>query len=131
MKPFLVAFIAATLLCFGGSIASADAVDPGWTPSNCTPPLAVITMPNGNLTVKTTRDVRIETRPGSDTMVFSRSGYPARVTVTMTKANLEEGAKTLAVQVSGGDMRTTRDGILYVYLPGGTVCPNGAPAPLN
>jgi hypothetical protein len=131
MKFFLVASIIAAVLSANAPIAVADDVYPGWTSSNCTPPLAALTMSNDSFpNVNSGKDVVLKWRPGSHTMVFTKAGYDGGVTVTMNAVTAEDGGKTLAIQVSGGDMRTTRDGTLYVYLPGGTVCPHGASAPL-
>jgi hypothetical protein len=133
MKLLVTAATMAALFVAGISAAVADDSAPGWAPSNCTPPLAAINIgPKGLLNVKTGPDVIIETRPGSHTLVFRRSGYDGSATVEIERVE-ETGATS--VRVPEGDMRANvklakpGGNTLYVYLPGGTACPNGAAPP--
>ena len=109
------------------STAVGDDFYPGWTPSNCTPPLAAITMgPKGLVSIKTGPDVLMETRPGSNELAFRRPGFDGSAVVSIERN--DEGRTS--VRFSDGGMRTNPAGpTLYVYLPGGTVCPHGAPPP--
>jgi hypothetical protein len=128
MKLLVAAPIIAAVFGSNISIAVAGDLYPGWTPSNCTPPLAAITMGSqGLVSVKTGPDVVIETRPGSYTMVFRRPGYDGSATVEIER--VEDGSRTSIRLTEGGMRSKTGDRTIYVYLPGGTVCPHGAPPP--
>jgi hypothetical protein len=117
----------AALLGTSVSCAVATELDPGSTPSNCTPPLAVITVDaKGLVTVRTAPHTGGTFTVGKHTphtLVLGRTGYDGSATILEFGVGSKE-----AFRVSEGDTYTPPgESMVYVYLPGGSVCPNGAP----
>jgi len=126
MKVLLSASIAAALLGFSVSGAAATDVDPGPATYSCTPPLAVITEgPNGSVKIKSAVGVVLSLRLQSHAMDLSRPGSDGSATLEL--ARIEASGKTI-LRVTVGDAFTpTGESMVYVYPPGGSVCPSGTP----
>jgi hypothetical protein len=117
-----------TVMLLGANIPGAVAadVDPGPATFSCTPPLAVITEgPNGSVKLKSAVGVVLRFRPQSHTMELSRPGYDGSATLELAKT--EASGKT-TLRVTAGDAFTPAgESMVYVYPPGGSICPNGTP----